>query len=312
MTNNLAQKIDVVETPIVVATFYGFADLTDLEDVKERYKQEMMDHDVKGTILVTPEGINATISGPRQGVDHVLAYIRSDERFADMPHKESFMEEHPFNRCKVKIKKETISIGEDVCLSCRGDYVEPEDWNDLISDPTTLLIDTRNEYEYILGTFKGAVNPKIKNFKQFPAVMKKVLKKREKEGRIPQKVAMFCTGGIRCEKSTAWLKQEGFDKVYHLHGGILQYLEDVPKEESLWEGECYVFDDRVAVDHDLQPTKTAHVCPNCGGSVVAKDMLSPLFKYGKNCLSCAPSWKKAIYYKLKAFKDRMNSKGKVI
>lgn len=275
---------------IVVAALYHFADLTDCATLQPIFKQKMLDHDVKGTILVTPEGINGTISGSREGIDAVLGFIRSDARFKDMDHKESFVAEQPFGRTKVKLKKETISIGEPTSLKNRGIYVEPKDWNALISQKDVLLVDTRNDYEYVLGTFKGAVNPNTRNFKQFPAFMRKIMKKKN-----PKKVAMFCTGGIRCEKSTSWLKGEGFDEVYHLKGGILQYLEDVPKEESLWIGDCYVFDDRVAVDHDLQPSKRAQVCGQCGGTVIAKDMTSWVFKYDKQCMQCAPRWQVNLY-----------------
>lgn len=300
--NNQASCDDSEAKDIVVATFYAFADMPDVQERQKDYKQFMLDHQVKGTILVTPEGINATVSGPREGVDALLDYLRQDPRFETMEHKESFMTEHPFGRTKVKLKPETISIGEPVCTSCRGEYVEAKDWNDLISDPDTLLIDTRNEYEYVLGSFRGAVNPKTKTFKQFPKFMRRIMKKR-----APKKVAMFCTGGIRCEKSTAWLKQEGFDQVYHLKGGILKYLEDIPKEKSLWEGECYVFDDRVAVDHDLHPSQTASMCKNCGGAVVAKDYLTPLLKPGSHCVQCAPVWRKKLYYGAKYLRDAYNN-----
>ncbi len=291
------------EKPILVAAFYHFADMgADYRAKQMPYKNALIERGVKGTILCTPEGLNGTISGPREGVESFFDYLRQDVRFKDVTYKESFMDEHPFGKTKVKIKQETISIGEPACAWNAGKYVAPKDWNVLIADPDTLLIDTRNDYEYVLGTFKGAVNPETQTFKELPDVVRKLLKKH-----TPQKVAMFCTGGIRCEKSTAWLKDQGFEEVYHLQGGILQYLEDIPKEESLWEGECYVFDDRVAVDHDLNPSKTAVLCQNCGGTIIARDMTSSVFKHGKQCLHCAPWWEKKLYFGMKALKNRWHN-----
>lgn len=253
---------------IIVAALYCFADFHDYREQQSVYKNKMLEHGVRGTILVTPEGINGTISGARNGIDAVLAFIRSDVRFAHMDHKESIVSGQPFNRTKVKIKKETISLGEAVDPTQPGKYVTAQQWNELIADPDTLVVDTRNDYEVKLGTFKNAVNPETKTFKEFPAIMRALM-----DIKKPKKVAMFCTGGIRCEKSTAWLKQEGFDDVYHLQGGILKYLETVPKNKSLWEGDCFVFDDRVAVDHDLKPSATACLCAECGDTLVAKDMI---------------------------------------
>ncbi len=291
------------EKPIMVATFYHFVDMQkEYKDFQMPLKQELLDRNIKGTILCTPEGLNGTISGDQSDIEDFFAALRQDDRFKDVSYKVSFTEIHPFGKTKVKLKQETISIGEPACAWNAGKHLDSKEWNELISDPNTLIIDTRNDYEYILGTFKGAVNPKTKTFKQLPDVVRKLLKKHK-----PQKVAMFCTGGVRCEKSTAWLKDEGFDEVYHLKGGILQYLEDMPKEESLWEGECYVFDDRVAVDHDLQPSKTAVVCGNCGGSIVARDMTSWVFKQGKQCLGCAPKWQKTLFFAMRSLKNRWHN-----
>ncbi len=275
--------------PIVIAALYHFANLPDTKELQPKIKQKMIDLGVKGTILATPEGLNGTVSGTREGIDGLIAYLKSDQRLAGLEHKESYTTEHPFNRAKVKLKAETISIGEptDVCLP--GKYVEPQDWNALISRPDVLVVDTRNDYEVHLGTFKGSFNPETKTFKELPAIMRRVMKKTK-----PKTIAMFCTGGIRCEKSTAWVRQQGFDEVYHLKGGILKYLEVVPKEESLWVGDCYVFDDRVAVDHDLNPSETAQRCRPCGRALVARDLTSPLHKHGKQCPHCAPKWQKAI------------------
>ena len=249
---------------IKVATFYKFVELHDTKKLQEKWKPFMLENAVRGTILCTPEGINSTIAGPIEGVDAVLAMLRSDARFADMPHKESFAEDYPFRKTKVKLKNETIPLGYQVDpKNIVGTYVKPEDWNALISDPDVMVIDTRNDYELHLGTFKNAVNPETKTFKELPEwVAKNMDPKKHK------KVAMFCTGGIRCEKSTSFMLDQGFEEVYHLDGGILKYLEQIPEEQSMWEGECYVFDDRVAVKHGLVPSADAVTCKNCGGTLL--------------------------------------------
>lgn len=272
--NKPSPLVQNVTDPIVCATFYHFVEVENPEELQPVWKQFMMDHDVTGTILVTPEGINSTISGEREGVDAVLAMIRSDERFATMAHKESFTKERPFKKAKVKLKRETIPMNYKADPNkIVGTYVSPEDWNDLISDPDVITIDTRNDYELHLGTFKGAVNPKTKTFKELPQwVAENMDTKKHK------KVAMFCTGGIRCEKSTSFMLDQGFEEVYHLDGGILKYLEDVPEEESMWEGECYVFDDRVAVGHGLKPSLDAVICKKCGHSLIAADIRRASFK----------------------------------
>lgn len=277
--------------PVVCATFYHFVEVNDPEVIQPLWKQFMIDHDVKGTILVTPEGINSTISGPREGVDAVLAMIRSDERFAPMAHKESFSKTNPFKKSKVKLKRETIPMGYKVDpKKIVGTYVSPEDWNDLISDPDVITIDTRNDYELHLGTFKGAVNPNTKTFKELPEwVANNMDVKKHK------KVAMFCTGGIRCEKSTSFMLDQGFEEVYHLDGGILKYLEDVPEEKSMWEGECYVFDDRVAVGHGLKPSDDAVICKSCGYSLIAADLRRASFKEpGRVCPQCDATASEAL------------------
>ena len=267
---------------ILVATFYHFADFSDCAENQMPWKAYMESHNVRGTILVTPEGVNATIAGPEKGIHAVLGYIRSDDRFADMIHKESWSDDQPFRKAKVKLKKETIPLGVQVDPTQPGTYVKPEDWNDLIAREDVVTIDTRNIYETHLGLFKGAVDPETDTFKELTEWVEKNLDKNKHK-----KVAMYCTGGIRCEKSTAYMKALGFDEVYHLEGGILKYLEDIPPEESLWEGECYVFDDRVAVDHHLAPSQTASMCKACGHSLVAKDLKDPLHQDGVRCRHCA-------------------------
>ncbi|MGE3714164.1 MAG: rhodanese-related sulfurtransferase [Alphaproteobacteria bacterium] len=187
----------------------------------------------------------------------------------------------PFGKAKVRLKKETISLGEEVRREHVGEYVEPKDWNALISDPDTVILDTRNAYEYKLGTFRNAIDPDTRTFKELPEFVRKNLADKK-----DKPIATFCTGGIRCEKLTAWLKQEGFEKVYHLRGGILQYLEDVPEEHSLWQGECFVFDERVAVDHSLSPSVQHTMCPGCGLPVTPEDKLRDDYVEGKSCRFC--------------------------
>ena len=209
----------------------------------------MLANGVHGTLLLAREGISDTIAGNRQGIDTVQAWLASDERFEGIDYKESFVDTQPFKRTKVKLKKEIVTMGVDGIDPKRivGTYVEPDEWNALISDPEVLLVDTRNQYEVEIGTFKHAVNPGTDTFREFPDYVKQNL-----DPAKHKKVAMFCTGGIRCEKSTAYLREQGFEEVYHLKGGILKYLEEVPEVQSLWKGECFVFDDRVTVNHRLE------------------------------------------------------------
>lgn len=271
------------EGDTVVAALYHFAKMDDREKIQPIWKQFMLDNKVTGTILVTLEGINGTISGPREGIDAVLAMIRSDKRFAELQHKESYAKESPFKRTKVKVKNETIPLGHHVDpKKIVGTYVKPADWNELISDPDVINVDTRNEYETHLGVFKDAKDPKTLTFKELPKWVEENL-----DPKIHKKVAMYCTGGIRCEKSTSYMLEQGFEEVYHLEGGILKYLEEVPEEESLWQGECYVFDDRVAVGHGLKPSDEAVTCHNCGHSLIAADMRRASFRTpGQVCPFC--------------------------
>ncbi|MEQ9566362.1 MAG: rhodanese-related sulfurtransferase, partial [Pseudomonadales bacterium] len=233
----------------VVCALYKFVHLDNFEALRQPLLDCMMQHHVRGTLLLAHEGVNGTIAGSREGVDAVLAWLNTAERLAPIDYKESFHLEMPFHRSKVKLKKEIVTMGiEDIDPTRSvGAYIAPKDWNRLISDPDVTLIDTRNDYEYEIGTFQNAINPNTESFREFPAYAAKNL-----DPKKHKKVAMFCTGGIRCEKSTAYMKQQGFEEVYHLQGGILKYLEEVPQEESLWKGECFVFDDRVAVNHQLE------------------------------------------------------------
>ena len=266
----------------VVAALYHFTRLPDFEELREPLLELMKKWDVRGTLLLAREGINGTVSGSRESIDQVLTWLKSDERLQGLTHKESYCEAHPFYRTKVKLKKEIVTMGvEDIDPNhIVGTYVEPTDWNAVISDPEVLLIDTRNDYEVDIGTFKGAVNPETTTFREFPAYVEENL-----DPAKHKKVAMFCTGGIRCEKSTAYLKGQGFEEVYHLKGGILKYLEDVPKEESLWEGECFVFDNRVSVNHDLE-AGSFDQCHACRHPVSLDDMQSAAYEAGVSCPHC--------------------------
>ncbi|WP_414827522.1 rhodanese-related sulfurtransferase [Alteromonas sp. H39] len=266
----------------IVCAMYKFVALEDFEAMRQPLHDTMVANDIKGTLLLASEGINGTISGPREGIDALLAYLNSDPRINPISCKESLHEEQPFYRTKVKLKKEIVTMGVEGIdpRQTVGTYVKPKDWNALISDPNVLVIDTRNGYEIEIGTFKNAVDPKTDTFREFPDYVK-----REMDPGKHKKVAMFCTGGIRCEKSTAYLKEQGFDEVYHLEGGILQYLEDVPKEESLWEGDCFVFDNRVAVDHDLQKSKYDQ-CYACRLPITEEDKRSEKYESGVSCPHC--------------------------
>ncbi|MDA0788915.1 MAG: rhodanese-related sulfurtransferase [Proteobacteria bacterium] len=270
------------EGPIVVCAFYHFVHLKDLPGLRRKLLGALLDQQVRGTILLAPEGINGTIAGSRNGIDRTLARLRSDPRFSGLRHKESTTDRPPFHRTKVKLRKEIVTMGApDIDpLAISGTYVKPQDWNALISDPAVTVIDTRNEYEVAIGTFRNAVNPHTRSFREFPDYARD----RMNLGK-GQKVAMFCTGGIRCEKSTALLKSLGYEDVYHLEGGILKYLEEVPEEDSLWEGECFVFDDRVTVNHQLQ---TGHYeqCHACRMPINAADKASPDYEPGVSCPHC--------------------------
>lgn len=238
-------KAEYCSKNIVVAAFYHFTDLPDYESLREPLKDFCDTHQLKGTILLAKEGINSTIAGSREAIDALLNYLHSDPRLQGLEHKESYCEGIPFQRMKVRLKKEIVTMGlPDIDPRYRvGEYVEPKDWNALIADPAVLVIDTRNIYEVDLGTFQKAVNPNLETFAEFPKYVQEHLSNEKN-----QKVAMFCTGGIRCEKASAYMLSQGFNQVYHLKGGILKYLEEVPKDESVWQGECFVFDDRVSIN----------------------------------------------------------------
>lgn len=268
--------------PIVVSALYHFVRLENFQALQQPLLQVMKDHGVKGTLLLAHEGINGTIAGSQAGIDAVKNFLRQDPRLAAVDSKESYTDEMPFYRSKVKLKKEIVTMGVEGIdpRQVVGTYVAPEDWNELIADPDVVLVDTRNDYEYNIGTFKNAINPKTETFREFPDYVKNNLDPKQHK-----KVAMFCTGGIRCEKSTAYLKEQGFDEVYHLHGGILKYLEKVPADQSLWQGECFVFDNRVAVNHDLEKGQYDQ-CYACRYPITEADKQSPHYVKGVSCHHC--------------------------
>ncbi len=267
---------------IVVAALYRFVPLDNHLQLRDPMLDQMIASEVRGTLLLASEGINGTIAGSRAGVDAVLDYLRSDPRLAALEVKESLCDEVPFKRSRVRLKKEIVTLGVEGIdpLDAVGTYIDPQDWNDLIADPEVTLIDTRNDYEVAIGTFKGARSPDTHSFREFPEFVEQEL-----DPSKHKKVAMFCTGGIRCEKSTALLKKQGFKEVYHLRGGILKYLEVVPQEQSQWEGECFVFDRRVSVGHGLEVGEH-DLCFACGWPIRLQDQQHPDFCAGVHCPRC--------------------------
>ena len=276
----------------LTAAFYKFVELPDYEARKAPLLAFCEKQQVKGLILLAREGINSTIAGTPEGVHAVLAYLRRDPLLADLQHKESFADKAPFYRMKVRLKKEIVTMqvpGISPTLMA-GTYVKPADWNALISDPDVVVVDTRNDYEVEIGTFAHAINPHIKTFSELPGWVHNEprLGKDSQAGGKKPKVAMFCTGGIRCEKSTAYMRAQGYDEVYHLEGGILKYLETVPPEQTLWQGECFVFDERVSVGHGLVPGQH-HLCRACRQPLEDGATDSPLFEQGVSCPRCHAS-----------------------
>ena len=267
---------------VVVCALYKFVTLDDYQALREPLREVMETNGVRGTLLLAQEGINGTVAASREGIDALLAWLRADERLADTVYKESFDDHNPFYRTKVKLKKEIVTMGVEGIdpKQVVGTYVKPADWNALISDPDVVLVDTRNDYEVQVGTFKGAINPETDTFREFPDYVKSELDPAKQK-----KVAMFCTGGIRCEKSTAYLKEQGFDEVYHLEGGILKYLEEVPEAESMWQGECFVFDNRVTVNHQLEKGQYDQ-CHACRMPITEQDKQHQHYQQGISCHHC--------------------------
>jgi UPF0176 protein len=274
----------------LTAAFYKFVDLPDFAQRKAPLPALCQQRDVKGLILLAREGINSTIAGAPDDVHAVLAFLRRDPAFADLQHKESFSNKAPFYRMKVRLKKEIVTMQVDGISPTHmaGTYVTPQAWNALISQPDVVVVDTRNDYEVAIGSFEGAIDPRIRSFSELPAWVQQA----QAEGTLASgeavkktKVAMFCTGGIRCEKSTAYLRTLGFDEVYHLEGGILKYLETVPPEQSMWQGECFVFDERVSVGHGLR-VGDHQLCRACRQPLPDGALQSPQFEAGVSCPRC--------------------------
>lgn len=243
-----------------VAAFYKFVALDDCPVMRERLHAVATTLDIKGTVLLAREGINGTVAGSQEAIDEFLRLLRNDPRLRDLGYKTSFTRSAPFARLKVRIKREIVALGRpDIDPNEQvGVYVEPQDWNRLIAHPDVLVLDTRNAYEYAVGSFAGAIDPGTRSFREFPAYVERALGSDR-----DRPIATFCTGGIRCEKATAYLLAQGFTQVYHLKGGILKYLEEIAPEDSLWRGECFVFDERVAVGHGVKPG-SARLCTTCG------------------------------------------------
>jgi UPF0176 protein len=280
-TFQFANKEIYMQSTLVCA-LYKFVALDNYQAMRQPLLDTMLENDIKGTLLLAEEGINGTISGSKRGISQLLDWLNSDNRVNPISYKMSEHSEQPFYRTKVKLKKEIVTMGVEGIdpRQTAGTYVKPENWNALISDPDVTVIDTRNEYEIGIGTFKNAINPHTESFSEFPKYVTESMNPSKQK-----KIAMFCTGGIRCEKSTAYLKQQGFDEVYHLEGGILKYLEDIPKTDSLWEGDCFVFDNRVAVDHDLKKSQYEQ-CYACRLPITQADIQSEQYESGVSCPKC--------------------------
>lgn len=268
--------------PVRVAALYRFARLDAFETLRAPLAAFCCGRGIKGTLLLAHEGINGTVAGSEAAIAELICYIEAVDGLAGLEVKYSAAADMPFHRMKVRLKREIVTMGvEDIDpATSAGTYVVPADWNALISEPDTIVIDTRNAYEVSIGTFKGAVDPATASFREFPAWVE--AHRSDLEGR---KVAMFCTGGIRCEKATAYVKSLGFEDVFHLKGGILRYLEEVPAEQSLWQGECFVFDERVSVSHGLAEGD-AELCRACRHPLTASELASPKYAAGVSCPHC--------------------------
>lgn len=270
------------EGAAVVVAMYHFVSLEDIAALKPPLLDVCMANGLKGTILLAREGLNGTVAGSRAGIDALLAFLKADPRFKTLQHKESYAGAAPFRRMKVRLKREIVTMGvpdTDPGALC-GERVDAKRWNALIQDPDVLTIDTRNAFECAIGTFENAISPNTASFREFPAFADTAL-----DPQKHRKIAMFCTGGIRCEKATNYLMKQGFEEVYHLDGGILKYLETVDKDESLWRGECFVFDDRVAVDENLAPGGHT-LCYACRMPLSQADRASPHYQIGLSCPHC--------------------------
>ena len=270
------------QSQIVVCALYKFVTLEKFQDLHQPLLKVMEYNNIRGTLLLAQEGINGTVASSREGINALMTWFEKDQRLTNIVTKESFESSNPFYRTKVKLKKEIVTMGVEGIdpKQVVGTYVKPKDWNALISDPDVVLVDTRNDYEVKVGTFAGALDPETTTFREFPQYVSDNL-----DPKTNKKVAMFCTGGIRCEKSTAYLKEQGFEEVYHLEGGILKYLEEVPEEETMWQGECFVFDNRVTVNHQLEKGQYDQ-CHACRLPITKAEQQSEKYLEGVSCPHC--------------------------
>ena len=269
---------------ILVASLYKFVEINDLLSLQDNLYNICEENNIMGTILIANEGINGTISGKHNEIKETISSLISDNRFSNIEIKYSSTDKQPFHRMKVRLKKEIVTIGIPEINPNKkvGRYVKPEDWNELISNPDVVVIDTRNKYETKIGSFQNALDPKTASFREFPDWVKKF---KNSEENANKKIAMFCTGGIRCEKASSLMKEEGFEDVYHLQGGILKYLETVDKENSLWNGECFVFDQRVCLTDELE-VGSYKMCFACRMPITEKEMLDEKYIEGISCIYC--------------------------
>ena len=283
----------MIDTPtITVAALYQFADFSDREMIAAALRKVCDDNQIKGTLLIAHEGINGTIAGDHDSVEAVVEHIRALPGCADIEVKYSSAGTPPFQRMKVRLKNEivTMGVGGIDPVGGVGKHLDPQEWNTLLAEPGTIVIDTRNDYEIAIGSFKDAIDPQTRSFREFPNWFDQFSEDLDPDN--PPKIAMFCTGGIRCEKATAYVKSKGFEEVYHLQGGVLKYLEEMPEEKSLWDGECYVFDERVAVTHGLG--QGSHImCKPCGRPLSPQDLKSPSYKVGESCPHCIDHLRKS-------------------
>ena len=263
-----------------VITFYHFADLPDFAEWRAPLKTLMKQESLRGILLLAPEGINATLSGSPEGLEALLTHIKADPRFATLFVKESHTAEQPFRFARVRLKKEIITMGLPANVPARtGKHLTAREWDALLDDPDLLLLDTRNDYETHLGSFQRAEKWPLQHFNHFPKKVEQSIDKK-------QKIAMFCTGGVRCEKLSSWMLEQGYEKIYQLDGGIIHYLNSTPEGQGKWRGECYVFDDRVAVGHASRPSESASLCPGCGHSLTPEDRRHPAWLPAYRCAYC--------------------------
>lgn len=265
-----------------VAALYKFVSLPDYKEIQPRLLDLCRNHGIKGTLLLAEEGINGTVAGTRSAIDALNVFFKSDTRFHDLEYKESYATKMPFYRLKVRLKKEIVTLGIPEVDPNKevGTYLNAQQWNELLQDPDIILVDTRNDYEYEIGTFKGALNPNTKTFREFPDYITKNFDPSKNK-----KVAMFCTGGIRCEKASSYMLLKGYEEVYHLKGGILKYLEEMEPANSLWEGECFVFDNRTAIAHGLEEG-VSEMCYGCRWPISPEDKKSEYYQEGVHCPKC--------------------------